>query len=74
MTKLITLLLLASAMPKAALGSEAESTPAAQKQTVIVVVGAGGTQEYAEQFEQWAGLWKKACSEGGAEHVATSPG
>lgn len=48
------------------------SSPAAQRarrQTVIVVVGAGGTEQYGEQFAQWAGLWEKACLKGGAEFV-----
>ena len=40
-----------------------------QSQTVIVVVGAGGRQQYAEQFAQWAGLWKEACSKGKAKFV-----
>jgi hypothetical protein len=35
-----------------------------QKPTVIVVVGAAGTDEYGEQFAKWAGLWEEACSKG----------
>lgn len=42
----------------------------AQKQTVIVVVGAPGAAEYAAEFAQWAGLWEKACEKGGA-HFAS---
>jgi hypothetical protein len=38
-------------------------------QTVIVVVGAGGTPEYQVQFNQWAGLWEKACSEGNDKYI-----
>jgi hypothetical protein len=41
-----------------------------QKTTVVVVVGASGTGEYATQFAQWAGLWQQACSQGGADFVA----
>lgn len=48
------------------------SAPQAQgpeSQTVIVVVGAAGEQQYAEQFAQWAGLWEKACSKAGARFI-----
>lgn len=38
-------------------------------QTVILVVGVGGTPEYQMQFEKWAALWKKACSEGNAKFI-----
>ncbi len=42
----------------------------AQSQSVIVVVGAGGTPEYAEPFAQWANLWKQAAAKGGAQFTA----
>jgi hypothetical protein len=41
-----------------------------QKPTVIVVVGAAGTPEYGAQFAEWAGLWKKSCSNGDAQFTA----
>ncbi len=41
-----------------------------QKATVIVVVGAGGTEEYEAKFTKWADLWKQACSKGGAEYIS----
>jgi hypothetical protein len=41
----------------------------AQKQTVVVVVGASGTPEYAAQFAECAALWKQACAKGGARFV-----
>jgi hypothetical protein len=41
-----------------------------QSQTVIAVVGAGGTQEYQMQFNQSAGLWEKACSLGNAKYIS----
>ena len=47
-------------------GAEQQETP---KTTVIVVVGATGTPEYAAQFGQWARLWEKACSRGEARFV-----
>jgi hypothetical protein len=31
------------------------------RQTVIVIVGAGGTPEYATQFAAWTKLWEQAC-------------
>jgi len=48
-------------------GAEHQEAP---KTTVIVVVGATGTSEYAAQFGQWAHLWEKACSRGEARFVA----
>ncbi|MEK7996216.1 MAG: hypothetical protein AAB403_20645, partial [Planctomycetota bacterium] len=42
----------------------------AQKQSVIVVVGASGAPEYAAQFAQWAGLWKQAAAKGGAQFAS----
>ena len=47
-------------------GAEQEEAP---KTTVVVVVGAKGTPEYAVQFDKWAGLWEKACSRGEAKLV-----
>ena len=40
-----------------------------QEQTVVVVVGAAGTQEYAEPFAEWAELWKQACAKSNARCV-----
>ncbi|UCG58942.1 MAG: hypothetical protein JSU70_05405, partial [Phycisphaerales bacterium] len=67
-------LLLGTAALLSALGttSQPTSTPrpqAPQSQTVIVVVGAGGTEQYDEQFAQWADLWEEACSQGEAKFV-----
>ena len=39
------------------------------KQTVIVVIGAGGTLEYQAQFAQCAILWEQACSQGNANYI-----
>ncbi len=41
-----------------------------QKPTVIVVIGAGGTEEYGAQFAKWASLWEEACSKGDAKFTA----
>ncbi len=42
----------------------------ANKQTVIVVVGAGGTPQYQAQFTLSAGLWEKACSQGDTNYIS----
>ncbi|UCG58663.1 MAG: hypothetical protein JSU70_03945 [Phycisphaerales bacterium] len=42
----------------------------AENQVVIVVVGAAGTPQYAEQFTRWSGLWEQACSEVNARFTA----
>jgi hypothetical protein len=47
--------------------SEQQEQP---KATVIVVVGAAGAPQYAEQFAEWAGLWEQACSKGDARFIA----
>jgi len=38
--------------------------------TVIVVVGAPGEEEFGKNFETWAGLWKKATREAGANFIS----
>ena len=78
MRRLAGLLLGAAALTSALCTTvRATSTPQAQRpesQTVIVVVGAGGTEQFAEQFAQWAGLWEKACSKSGARFIAIGLG
>jgi len=41
-----------------------------QKPTVIVIVGAAGTEEFGAQFAKSASLWKEACSKGEAKFAA----
>lgn len=41
-----------------------------QKPTVIVIIGAAGTEEYGAQFARWARLWEEACSKGDAKFIA----
>jgi hypothetical protein len=43
---------------------------AAERPAVLVVVGAEGTNEYGEQFRQWAGRWEAAAKVAGAEFAA----
>jgi hypothetical protein len=47
-----------------------DSQGATNKPLVIVVVGAGGEEEYGKNFEKWARLWLAASETGGARHVA----
>lgn len=37
--------------------------------TVLVVVGAEGSEEYGKQFRQWAGRWREAAARGGARYL-----
>jgi hypothetical protein len=43
---------------------------AADKQTVLVVVGAAGEKEYGEQFREWAARWEAAARQVSAEFAA----
>ena len=40
--------------------------PYDQQASVVVVVGAEGTEEYGRQFRQWAGRWRDAADRGHA--------
>ncbi|MGE5294157.1 MAG: hypothetical protein ACM3VT_04960 [Solirubrobacterales bacterium] len=66
MRTLLTLLTLLIGSP----GAEPAATASASSQTVILVVGAAGTPEYAPQFARLADLWKQACVKGNAEFIA----
>jgi hypothetical protein len=37
---------------------------------ILVVVGAPGAPEYADQFQQWAAQWQTAAAKAGAESIA----
>jgi hypothetical protein len=43
--------------------------PVSDQPGVIVVVGAGGEEEFAGQFSTWAGLWEAASRRAGARHT-----
>lgn len=45
--------------------SKAEKQPASPH--VVVVVGAGGEDQYADMFQKWAGQWRSAIERAGAE-------
>jgi hypothetical protein len=53
------------------------STPATNKPTVIVVIGAAGEEDYGKNFAQWAGHWEEAAHRAAANLVTiglkTSP-
>jgi hypothetical protein len=38
-----------------------------EQRTLVLVVGAAGEPEYAEQFSAWAGLWKQAAAKSGLQ-------
>jgi len=59
-----------AASPKDETLSRGEANQDREKPTVILVVGAAGTEEYGAQFAEWAGLWKKSCSKGDAQFIA----
>ena len=47
-----------------------DSVAESPQTTVLVVVGAEGTDEYGQQFRQWAGRWGDAAKRGRAEFVS----
>lgn len=59
--------LIFSASDAAASETSGDTEP---RQTVIVVVGAAGTPEYAAQFARWAGLFEQACAKSNATFAA----
>ena len=70
MRTLLTLLTLLIGSPNTESVDTAFITPSvAASGTVIVVVGAAGTPEYAPQFARWADLWKEACKKGNVEFI-----
>jgi hypothetical protein len=40
-----------------------------ERPCVLVVVGASGAPEYADQFQQWAARWQAAATKAGAESI-----
>jgi hypothetical protein len=54
----------------------AEVSLAAETANVIVVVGASGNDEYAEQFSQWVKRWESICTESNAisQTIGTTEG
>jgi hypothetical protein len=58
------------AFERALLAAEDDAVNAA---TVIVVVGAPGSDEYAKHFAEWAGRWKQAAERGKAKFVPIGP-
>ncbi len=52
-----------------ALGARVGAEEKAAGVSVIVAVGAGGEQAYADAFAKWAADWKRACDAGGARSL-----
>lgn len=63
------LLALGCFLPRIALAAEPAAAP-----TLILVVGAPGQDEYAEQFSAQAAAWRKAAEKGGVAVTAVGPG
>ena len=40
-----------------------------EPRSLVLVIGAPGEPEYADQFSSWAGLWKKAAVKGGLQTI-----
>jgi hypothetical protein len=68
---LVTLLAMVSA--SAVLLQHAVASETAAKPSVIIVVGAGGEEEFGRNFAQWAASWEKACDLAGAARVTIGP-
>ena len=64
-----TLLFVAGFFAVAALAEGSDSTNISDRPTLVVVVGASGEEEYGKQFAQWAALWEKAGTQGGAKQI-----
>jgi len=45
-----------------------------EQRTVLVVVGAEGAEEFADDFAEAAQRWKTACARGGAEFLGIATG
>jgi hypothetical protein len=46
-----------------------QSEQAGQKPTVIIVIGAAGTEEYGVEFTKLAGMWQEACTKGNVRSI-----
>ncbi|MFM7056705.1 MAG: hypothetical protein ACKO2P_07250 [Planctomycetota bacterium] len=67
-------LLLTTASLQAQDTSSTATSPTPDRPTVIVVVGAPGTEDYGTAFQQWAERWQKAASSGAADFTWIGPG
>jgi len=68
--RLITILITGILIYSPAISSTCgQANQAGQKPTVIIVVGAAGTEEYGVQFTQCANLWQEAAYKGNVESV-----
>ena len=65
-------LLLPLAFALAAVHARAEEN--SDRASVLIAVGAGGDEQYANTFAKWAGHWQKACDAGGAKSVTIGLG
>lgn len=57
--------------PTTTLVPDSESRAAKESRpTVLVIVGADGSEEYGKQFHEWAERWKQAANKGQADFIA----
>jgi hypothetical protein len=64
--KLLTVVFLLNAV---AFSAYSQSVQADNKSTVIIVVGAAGTEEYGAEFIKFAGMWKEVCNKGNVKSI-----
>jgi hypothetical protein len=62
--------LAAFALVGAAPGAEENTNALTRRPTVIVVAGAGGEEEFSEEFSTWATQWQTACTQAEARLIS----
>ena len=62
--RILPVVFLSSAMLVAAARAQTN-----EARSMVLVIGAPGEPEYAEQFSSWAGLWKKAAAKGDLQSI-----
>lgn len=72
----IALLLLGNSLPAQDTTTSTTSTTdqPTDRPTVLLVVGAAGTEEYGAAFQQWAARWQQAAASGAADLQWIGPG
>lgn len=66
---IIKLLILLFILNAAAPSTNSQSGQNEQRPTVIIVVGASGTEEYATQFGKFAGMWQEVSTKGNVKSI-----
>ena len=65
-----------SAQPTSETNDKDQSSSASDQRAgdLVIVVGASGQKEFAEQFSQWADRWEQAGRQGGVTTTRMNPG